>query len=120
MKPRIFFLSFMLFLSACLPLPVETVVAEPVISDHVDEPILQEIPLEIGYGVDGGWFELYFTDPTNPDAKYYRGGPDVRRPEHARPARAGPRGRGQVHRHVRHLAAEEPQDQPVHVAPVDV
>ena len=78
MKLRIFLLSIFLFISACTPVPTETVIAEPVTPDPVDKPVLQEIPLEIGYGVDGGWFELYFTDPTHPDAKYYRNGPDLR------------------------------------------
>lgn len=71
------FLSFVLFLSACTPVPTETVVAEPLTPEPVDNYVLEEIPLEIGYGVDGGWFELYFTDPTHPDAEYYRGGPDL-------------------------------------------
>ena len=27
---------------------------------------LTDIPMQIGYGVSGTWFEMYFTDPTNP------------------------------------------------------
>ena len=80
MKFRIFLLSLFLFVSACTPPPLETATAEIPVSEPPTEEahVLQDIPLEIGYGVDGVWFELYFTDPTHPDAKYFRGGPDVR------------------------------------------
>jgi len=37
---------------------------------------LTDIPLGAGYGVDGGWFDLYFTDPTSPLASQETGGPD--------------------------------------------
>ena len=37
---------------------------------------LIQIPLLVGYGVHGTWFDLYFTDPTNPNAKQITGGPD--------------------------------------------
>ena len=37
---------------------------------------LTDIPLGAGYGVDGGWFELYFTDPTSPLASQETGGLD--------------------------------------------
>jgi hypothetical protein len=37
---------------------------------------LTNIPMQIGYGVSGPWFELYFTDPTNPAKKQETGGPD--------------------------------------------
>ncbi len=36
----------------------------------------QPIFLEAGYGMDGGWYEVYFTDPTAPQAASLRGGPD--------------------------------------------
>lgn len=79
-RVSLFLLSLILLLSACVPQPVETVVAEPIAPEPPNQErfALQEIPLEIGYGLDGGWFELYFTEPTHPDAKYFRGGPDVR------------------------------------------
>jgi phosphatidylserine/phosphatidylglycerophosphate/cardiolipin synthase-like enzyme len=38
---------------------------------------LTEIPLEAGYGVDGGWFQLYFTNPQSPLASQQTGGVDV-------------------------------------------
>jgi phosphatidylserine/phosphatidylglycerophosphate/cardiolipin synthase-like enzyme len=37
---------------------------------------LTDIPLGAGYGVSGGWFELYFTDPQSPLASQKTGGPD--------------------------------------------
>ncbi len=37
---------------------------------------LFDIPIAVGYGVDGGWFQLYFTDPSNPAASQRSGGPD--------------------------------------------
>ena len=37
---------------------------------------LTNIPMQIGYGVSGSWFELYFTDPTDPSVKQGSGGTD--------------------------------------------
>jgi phosphatidylserine/phosphatidylglycerophosphate/cardiolipin synthase-like enzyme len=37
---------------------------------------LMQIPLGAGYGVDGGWFELYFTNPESPLASQKTGGTD--------------------------------------------
>jgi phosphatidylserine/phosphatidylglycerophosphate/cardiolipin synthase-like enzyme len=37
---------------------------------------LTDIPLPAGRGVRGGWFELYFTDPTSPLASQLTGGVD--------------------------------------------
>ena len=63
-------------LTACQPTPTDTAIPDtPPASNSVK---LQEIPLDIGYGVDGGWYELYFTDPIHPDAESLRGGPDRR------------------------------------------
>ena len=79
----IFVLCFLL--AACQPLPetsnpVTTVppldnsgaVTQPPVKP---EPLTQ-IPMQIGYGVKGPWFELYFTDPTNSLGKQIAGGPD--------------------------------------------
>ncbi len=38
---------------------------------------LIDIPLGAGYGVDGGWFELYFTNPESPLASQETGGVDA-------------------------------------------
>jgi phosphatidylserine/phosphatidylglycerophosphate/cardiolipin synthase-like enzyme len=37
---------------------------------------LTPVDLSVGYGVKGPWFELYFTDPTNPLSAQGSGGPD--------------------------------------------
>jgi len=37
---------------------------------------LTDIPLPAGYGVDGGWFQLYFTNPASPVASQMTGGVD--------------------------------------------
>lgn len=39
-------------------------------------PEIIPIPMRVGYGVSGPWFELYFTDPTNPLTAEEMGGPD--------------------------------------------
>ena len=38
---------------------------------------LKDIPFAAGYGVNGGWFELYFTNPSSPLASQETGGIDV-------------------------------------------
>jgi phosphatidylserine/phosphatidylglycerophosphate/cardiolipin synthase-like enzyme len=34
------------------------------------------IPLKVGYGFDGGWYQVYFTDPENPFSSQISGGVD--------------------------------------------
>ncbi len=69
-----------ILISACKSLPVTNTSAPPVDmtpdSATASSSTLTEIPLGAGYGVDGGWFELYFTDPTSPLASQETGGPD--------------------------------------------
>ena len=38
---------------------------------------LQEIPMQIGYGARSSFYEVYFTDPFNPNAYRDEGGPDI-------------------------------------------
>jgi phosphatidylserine/phosphatidylglycerophosphate/cardiolipin synthase-like enzyme len=38
---------------------------------------VQEIPMQVGYGARGSFYEVYFTDPFNPDADKQEGGPDA-------------------------------------------
>jgi len=64
---------FFLFLVACEPIPAEI---PPTETSAILRGNLEEIPLDVGYGVDGGWYELYFTDPSHPEADSLRGGPD--------------------------------------------
>ena len=42
-----------------------------------DPSALSIIPMQTGYGVRGPFYELYFTDPSNPKASNDEGGPDV-------------------------------------------
>ncbi len=66
-------LSVFILISACQPLPTETPPHPTAVKNDVAQ---KEIPLDIGYGVDGGWYQLYFTDPVDSDAHSYRGGAD--------------------------------------------
>ncbi len=38
---------------------------------------VQDIPMQVGYGARGSFYEIYFTDPFNPDSSRDEGGPDV-------------------------------------------
>ena len=38
---------------------------------------IQEIPMQVGYGARGSFYEVYFTDPFNPEAYRDEGGPDA-------------------------------------------
>ncbi len=75
MRLTTLFLSFFIFLSACQPIaptqnPPPTL---PSVENYIKP---EKINVDVGYGVDGGWYELYFTDPVHPDAHSLRGGPD--------------------------------------------
>jgi phosphatidylserine/phosphatidylglycerophosphate/cardiolipin synthase-like enzyme len=70
------FLSFVLFcllLSACAELPSSPEITETVAPSNDLTPI----DLAVGYGVQGSWFELYFTDPNSPLSSQGTGGLDV-------------------------------------------
>jgi len=81
-----YILAFLILMTACESVtPTET--SAPPTSPTVDSPQgavagtqasapLTEIPLGAGYGVDGGWFQLYFTNPESPLAPQKTGGPD--------------------------------------------
>ncbi len=76
--------SISLFLSGCgnlqlnpgstAPVPVDSMPLSTTSPGSVNSPT--PIPLLVGYDVHGSWFDLYFTDPTNPDGKQLTGGPD--------------------------------------------
>jgi phosphatidylserine/phosphatidylglycerophosphate/cardiolipin synthase-like enzyme len=65
----VFLLSACGELTATPPPPPVDVTSTPSIE-------LTPIDLSVGYGVKGPWFELYFTDPTNPISSQGSGGPD--------------------------------------------
>lgn len=68
----------MILLTAC-----DTARTAPPSSATIDSVLekpsatLMDIPLAAGYGVDGGWFELYFTNPSSPLASQETGGIDA-------------------------------------------
>jgi phosphatidylserine/phosphatidylglycerophosphate/cardiolipin synthase-like enzyme len=89
MKKKLTYLFVFLILStACNfstptsnPAPPNSPTTPTLTSGEVDSatetPItLTEIPLAAGYGVNGGWFELYFTNPQSPFASQQTGGVD--------------------------------------------
>ncbi len=51
-------------------------VLTPIPTNLATTDLLTQIPMQVGYGVRGNWFELYFTDPTNRAAKQLTGGID--------------------------------------------
>ena len=85
MLKRILFLALLvsLLLAACEPvtnIPPTTITngppgpfPEPPITQS-PQPKIDPIPVHVGYGYQGSWFEIYFTDPTNPAAKQDSGG----------------------------------------------
>jgi phosphatidylserine/phosphatidylglycerophosphate/cardiolipin synthase-like enzyme len=88
-KMLIFVIVLLNLMSACdfstptaKPAPPASVTAPVATTGEADSTaeaplMLTEIPLEAGYGVSGGWFELYFTNPRSPLASQETGGVDV-------------------------------------------
>ena len=84
MLKRILFFALLvtLMLAACEPTtvppaPVTDVPPGPATEPPITQPPAQEIkqlPVHVGYGYQGSWFEVYFTDPTNPASKQDSGG----------------------------------------------
>lgn len=80
---------FLIFSAACdfstptaNPAPPASAAAPALTTGEPDSPAqavltLKEIPLQAGYGVNGGWFELYFTNPQSPLAAQKTGGVDA-------------------------------------------
>ncbi|NTU75801.1 MAG: DUF1669 domain-containing protein, partial [Anaerolineaceae bacterium] len=56
-------------------IPIETVPAPS--TELPPATGLTEIPMQVGYGVRGSFFELYFTEPFDPEASNQEGGPDT-------------------------------------------
>jgi phosphatidylserine/phosphatidylglycerophosphate/cardiolipin synthase-like enzyme len=77
-------LLFALLLSACAPVttttqppvtqPPGTVPPVTAETDTPALPVIAEIPVHVGYGYQGSFYEIYFTDPTNPASSQETGG----------------------------------------------
>lgn len=78
-RKHIFLFIFLLVLGACGD-GTETSTPEAEVpstgTPSTQGPDLIPIDLPAGYGVDGGWFELYFTNPQSPLASQQTGGVD--------------------------------------------
>ncbi len=80
-KTLTYILALLILMTACQSVtPTETSAPPtPPTNDSATETSapLKDIPLGAGYGVDGGWFQLYFTDPESPLASQETGGVDA-------------------------------------------
>ena len=79
MPKRILFfvLFFALMFSACAPTLASPPVGETGGGSQTDTPappMVEEIPVHVGYGYQGSFYEIYFTDPANPAANQESGG----------------------------------------------
>ncbi len=82
MKNTVFYLlAVLMVLTACIsvtpPPSVAPVIPSGDSSASGIPTTLTEIPLGAGYGAEGGWFELYFTNPESPLASQKTGGVDT-------------------------------------------
>jgi phosphatidylserine/phosphatidylglycerophosphate/cardiolipin synthase-like enzyme len=74
-------LTICFLLAGCGKLPYTSITGTPASvqlsgTDPDNTISLTEIPMLVGYGVHGSWFDIYFTDPINPAGKQITGGPD--------------------------------------------
>jgi len=88
-KASVYIFVVLILMTACEfstpienPAPPDSPTASALTSAEADSAALAsitltEISLGAGYGVDGGWFELYFTDPESPLASQKTGGVDA-------------------------------------------
>jgi phosphatidylserine/phosphatidylglycerophosphate/cardiolipin synthase-like enzyme len=82
-KTLTYLFVFLIFSAACdFSTPIANPVPPAITTGEADSTTqapstLTEIPLGAGYGIEGGWFQLYFTDPESPLASQETGGPDA-------------------------------------------
>ena len=76
-KIKILILLTIILLTSC-DVMTNTALPPTTIDSGSEEPstTLKAIPLAAGSGADGGWFQLYFTDPTSPISSQRTGGID--------------------------------------------
>jgi phosphatidylserine/phosphatidylglycerophosphate/cardiolipin synthase-like enzyme len=85
LSTTLFGLGFMFAILACdfssaLPTAIAPLLLPPVASETAAPAQpggLTEIPMQVGYGARGSFFEIYFTDPLNPNAYKQVNGPDI-------------------------------------------
>jgi phosphatidylserine/phosphatidylglycerophosphate/cardiolipin synthase-like enzyme len=72
-------LTTLLILTACAEetTPTPPPLWKPTPATETPFPILEVIPISVGYASSGGWYELYFTDPLNPLSPTRTGGIDL-------------------------------------------
>lgn len=75
-RKSLFILLIMLILVSCAAPEMDDPAPTTSTATGVPMSSLAEIPLGAGYGVDGGWFQVYFTNPESPLATQKSGGPD--------------------------------------------
>ncbi len=68
----------LLLTMACTPsgtqTPADDATDTPSGATETPAPVIETLPIHVGYGARGPWFEIYFTDPTNPAASQESGG----------------------------------------------
>ncbi len=81
---KMVFAVLMLVLAACDAAPQTPTAVVLIMPAPTDTPFqsdlpgaLTTIPMQVGYGVRGSFFEIYFTDPFNRDGARQEGGPDA-------------------------------------------
>jgi phosphatidylserine/phosphatidylglycerophosphate/cardiolipin synthase-like enzyme len=80
-KTLTYILALLILTTACESI-TPTEIPAPLTASKTDltaevSTTLTEIPLGAGYGMDGDWFELYFTNPQSPLASQKTGGVDI-------------------------------------------
>lgn len=78
MKNKFTLLFVILILLTACDSTTATPQTPPTVDSATETPLppLTDIPLPAGYGADGGWFQLYFTNPESPLASQETGGID--------------------------------------------
>jgi phosphatidylserine/phosphatidylglycerophosphate/cardiolipin synthase-like enzyme len=70
----LYFTLLFFLVSSCTPSSPPTTENPAPLTPIVAAPVA--IPLKVGYGFDGGWYQVFFTDPTNPFSSQISGGVD--------------------------------------------
>ena len=66
-------MTLVLLLVSCTPVSTPLAIT-PSVASSPETPA--DIQLKVGYGADGGWYQVYFTDPADPFSSQRSGGAD--------------------------------------------